>query len=68
MATYQERVGTMIRKLREKAGVSGNALAKAAGISQPYLWQIENGEHDPPAGTLKKIADALGVSAKKLLP
>lgn len=68
MATFQERIGERITHLRERLEMSGNALAKKAGISQPYLWQIEAGEKDPPASTLKQIADALGVPTKDLLP
>lgn len=66
MSMSQEQLGIVIADLREKAGISGNELAKRAGISQPYLWQIEQGEKDPPLSTISAIADALGVPLKKI--
>lgn len=68
MSMITNRIGERIRQLREKAGLSGNAFAKAAGISQPYLWEIENGQTEPSLSSLEKIALALNVKLKSLLP
>lgn len=65
---YNEQIGGLVRLQRERKKLSGNALAKLVGVSQPYLWQIEDGQIDVPASTLKAIADALGVSARELIP
>lgn len=68
MATLKEQIGTRIKSLRERAGISGNAFAAKAGISQPHLWQVENGEKEASMAMLKKIADALGVPLNELMP
>lgn len=68
MSTITNRIGERIKSLREKAGFSGNAFAKEAGISQPYLWEIENGRTEPSISSLEKIAKALGTTLKSLIP
>lgn len=68
MSILTNRIGERVKKLRKKAGVSGNAFAKLAEISQPYLWEIENGQTEPSISTLEKIAKALNVSLKALIP
>lgn len=56
-----------IRQLMEKAQLSGNQLAKKAGISGPSLHAILNGETKEPAfSTLAAIAAALGVSLPEI--
>lgn len=47
---------------REYRGLSAKALAEAAGITQPYLSQIESGKRDGTVSTMKRIAEALRVS------
>ena len=44
---------------REFRGLTAKDLAKAAGITQAYLSQIETGKRDGTVGTMKKIAAAL---------
>jgi len=63
-----ESVGQQIKRLRERKSISGCALAKMAGVSQPFIWQIENGEAEPSISSLEKIATALGVSVRALFP
>ena len=63
-----DRIGERVKALRERAKFSGNALAKEAGVSQSYLWEIENGQTEPSISSLEKIAKALGVSLKALIP
>jgi DNA-binding XRE family transcriptional regulator len=46
---------------REHRGMTAKELAEAAGITQPYLSQIETGKRDGTVGTMKKIAAALKV-------
>ena len=52
---------------REYRGLSAKALAEAAGITQPYLSQIESGKRDGTIGTMKKIAEALKVTVDELV-
>ncbi len=59
-------VGTFIREQREHAKLSGRNLAKRAGVSNPYLSQIERGLRKPSAEILQSIAGALRISAETL--
>ncbi|GIF06034.1 helix-turn-helix domain-containing protein [Actinoplanes siamensis] len=55
-------IGTFIRDLRQTAKISLRQLADKAGVSNPYLSQIERGLRKPSAEVLQQIASALRVS------
>jgi transcriptional regulator with XRE-family HTH domain len=59
-------VGDYIREQRHAAQVSMRQLAKSAGVSNPYLSQIERGLRKPSAEILQQIAKALRISAEQL--
>ena len=59
-------VGDYIREQRESAQVSLRQLAKTAGVSNPYLSQIERGLKKPSAEILAQIAKGLRISAESL--
>src|ERR671922_1474227 len=59
-------VGRYIREQRRQAELSLRKLASQAGVSNPYLSQIERGLRQPSAKILKGIATALQVSAETL--
>ena len=59
-------IGSFIRTQREAAQVSVRQLAQKAGVSNPYLSQIERGLRKPSADVLAQIAKALRVSAEVL--
>jgi transcriptional regulator with XRE-family HTH domain len=59
-------VGDYIREQRNAAQVSLRQLARAAGVSNPYLSQIERGLRKPSAEILQQIAKALRISAEQL--
>ena len=59
-------IGSFIRTHREAAQVSVRQLAEKAGVSNPYLSQIERGLRKPSADVLNQIAKALRVSAEVL--
>ncbi|HEX2030637.1 MAG TPA: helix-turn-helix transcriptional regulator [Actinomycetota bacterium] len=59
-------VGRFIRDQRRAAQLSLRNLAKLAGISNPYLSQIERGLRRPSAEILSAIAKALRISAETL--
>ena len=59
-------IGSFIRSQREAAQVSVRQLAEKAGVSNPYLSQIERGLRKPSADVLSQIAKALRVSAEVL--
>lgn len=67
-AALSELVGAAVRELREKAGLSMRDLAACAGISQPFLSQIERGVSAPSMLTTYRLAAALGVTPGDLLP
>src|ERR1700753_32549 len=57
-------IGSFIRAQRETAQVSVRQLAERAGVSNPYLSQVERGLRKPSADVLNQIAQALRVSAE----
>jgi transcriptional regulator with XRE-family HTH domain len=59
-------LGDYIREQRNTAQISLRQLAKAAGVSNPYLSQIERGLRKPSAEILQQIAKALRISAEAL--
>jgi transcriptional regulator with XRE-family HTH domain len=67
MATF--RVGSLgdyLREQRRTAQLSLRQLAEAAGVSNPYLSQIERGLRKPSAEIMQQIAKALRISAETL--
>jgi len=59
-------IGGYIRAQREHAQVSLRELSRAAGVSNPYLSQIERGLRKPSAEILQQIAKGLRISAEAL--
>jgi len=59
-------IGEYIRQQREQAKISLRQLASAAGVSNPYLSQIERGLRRPSAEILQPIAKGLRISAEAL--
>lgn len=56
-----------IRIYRELRGLSARELAEKTGISAAFLSEIENGKKEGGVSTLKKIAQALGVTIDDLV-
>jgi transcriptional regulator with XRE-family HTH domain len=59
-------LGEFIKSQRERANLSLRRLADKAGISNPYLSQIERGVRKPSAEILKRLSRALSISAETL--
>ena len=59
-------LGEYIREQRRNAEYSVRQLAQAAGVSNPYLSQIERGLRKPSAEILQQLAKALRISAETL--
>jgi transcriptional regulator with XRE-family HTH domain len=59
-------IGEYIRQQRNHAKISLRQLAKRAGVSNPYLSQIERGLRKPSAEILQQIAKGLRISAEAL--
>jgi transcriptional regulator with XRE-family HTH domain len=61
-----ERLGEIIRRQRELSALSMRQFATLAGISNPYLSQIERGLREPSDRVVDAIASVLEVSAATL--
>jgi transcriptional regulator with XRE-family HTH domain len=59
-------LGTFIRQQRERSKMSLRRLADRAGISNPYLSQIERGLRKPSAEILKSLARELSIQAESM--
>ncbi len=68
MSKEPSAIGKAIRKYRQEKNMSQEALARTANLSLPTIVKIESGETpNPGIETVKKIADALGVSLDDLM-
>ena len=56
-----------VKAWREHRNLTQDALALAAGVSKPYISQIEGGKREGRAATLVKLATALGVTIDALI-
>ena len=61
-----ESLGDYLREQRESSRLSLRQLAEQAGVSNPYLSQIERGLRRPSAEVLQQLAKALRISAEQL--
>jgi transcriptional regulator with XRE-family HTH domain len=66
--TIQQRFGERVREVRRSKGISQEALAEKAGLSPAYFGRVERGGPNVTLKTIYKIARALDVPAKKLMP
>ena len=69
VASISDRVGDLgeyLREQREHARLSVRQLASLAGVSNPYLSQVERGLRKPSAEVLQQIARGLRISAEAL--
>ncbi|HTT50639.1 MAG TPA: helix-turn-helix domain-containing protein [Streptosporangiaceae bacterium] len=62
-----QALGAFIRSQRKLANLSLRQLADMTSLSNPYLSQIERGLHQPSVRVLKRLSEALDVSAETLL-
>ena len=65
--TPVRELGEFIREQRTAAQISVRALAAKAGVSNPYLSQVERGLRRPSAEILAQIAHGLSISVETLL-
>lgn len=57
---------TKLRLIREKSGMTQKALAEAAGISGPFLFDLEMGNRNAKPDTWERIAKALGCKVDEI--
>ena len=68
MSKGKTTIGNNIRKYRNKLGISQDVLSKRANLAFHTIAKIEAGSTpNPTIDTVKKIADALGVSLDDLM-
>ena len=63
-----EAFGAFVKAQRQLANISQRQLAKASGMSDSYLSQIERGQYRPSAEVLRGIAQALGMAPRHCSP
>ncbi len=61
-------LGSAIRDRREEQGLSQEKLALMVGSSKSHIWRIETGKVGVGIDDLSRIADALDIEVRKLLP
>jgi transcriptional regulator with XRE-family HTH domain len=66
MRTLQEQIGVRVRELRERQGVSQEALAATCGLHRTYIGLIERGERNLSLAVIEQIAAGLGVAVGEL--
>jgi transcriptional regulator with XRE-family HTH domain len=60
-------MGEELRKVRERVGVTQEQLSFCAGLSRPYISQLERNLKSPTVDMLFRICDALDVSAVTII-
>jgi transcriptional regulator with XRE-family HTH domain len=66
MTDYTRNIGTIIKKRRQSEDLTLHQLSSASGVSSSHLGRIENGDRNPSAGVLQRIAKPLGFSEDEL--
>ena len=67
MQEISKKLGENLKKVRAKKKLSQGALARLLDVDKGYISNIESGKKNPTLATIQRLADALGVSADKLL-
>lgn len=67
MATYLQKVGEKVKKIRNKAGFSQEELAAKAKLDPKSIVELEQGQRNPKLMTVKKVSLALKVKLSELL-
>jgi transcriptional regulator with XRE-family HTH domain len=62
----QVALGAAIRRLREKRGLTQEAVAHAAGVHPTWVSRLEGGTLNPSWGMVSRVADALEVDVSHL--
>ncbi|MGE5281091.1 MAG: helix-turn-helix domain-containing protein [Chloroflexota bacterium] len=64
---FQAALGRAVKALREKRGLTQEALSLRSGLHQRWISNVETGKRNPSYASLRRLADGLGVSASELL-
>ena len=63
---FETDLGARVRSLRRERGLTLKGLGRLAGLSHPFLSQVERGLARPSVGSVERIAAALDVSVARL--
>ncbi|MCA9078464.1 MAG: helix-turn-helix transcriptional regulator [Planctomycetaceae bacterium] len=67
-ADIKIRFGEKLRSIRTKQGVSQEKLAELAGLHRTYVSSVERGERNVSLLNIERLAIALGVAPRDLIP
>ncbi len=67
MTEISSKFGQTLKRIRTKKKMSQGDIARALEVHRAYISGIESGKRNPTLATIKKLADALKVSADELL-
>jgi len=62
----KRQFGERVRKLRKKRDWKLVELSVETGLGRVFLSNLENGKHEPKLGTVKKLANAFGLTISQL--
>lgn len=68
MADIRIKLGNKVKQIRQKKTLSQEELAFESGLHRTYISDIERGSRNVSIKNIEKIAKALGVSLKELMP
>ena len=63
----KRQFGERVRKLRKKRDWKLVELSVETGLGRVFLSNLENGKHEPKLGTIKKLANAFGLTISQLM-
>ena len=61
-----KQLGSVVRSLRQEAGLSQVVFGEKCGFYQTYLSRVENGQANPTLNAMEVIANALGLTVFEL--
>ena len=67
MKSASKQFGNNLKRIRTEKKMSQGDIVRATGIDRSYVSALESGKQNPTLDTIKKIAQALGVSMDQLL-
>ena len=67
MDQISAKLGDNMKRIRTRKKMSQGDIARALDVDRGYISNIENGKKNPTLATIKKLADALSISADELL-
>lgn len=68
MSDVFARFGSALREVRLRQALTQEQLAERAGLTYKAIGEIERGRGNPRLATMNRLADALGVNLRDLLP